>query len=264
MDQRHGMVVCALLSGTAVAFACGNEQASEGNGNLVSFVGSPCKKEASAAAPVGSTQQALVTSVDGQALVGLKCIAWEATGTDGLKVDLVNFEGACGAQWSGSSTVDANGSLALRLENPGCRVASCGWCIYDWSFEVRGVGSSSALPVSITIDTCPGQQAVETYQATLPVSSSPEGLLCRYANWDALGWQAMATNACGSLHMPCVGTSMCSSTVTTLSCNAGLVCDTNGTADQFVCLAPCTVEADCPGAGTLSCESGLCRLKQTW
>jgi hypothetical protein len=261
MERRKETVVRALLCGLAVA--CNSEELADTSRNLVSFVGSPCKKETSVATP-GSTQQALVTQVDERALAGLKCIAWEATGTDGLKVDLVNFEGACGAQWSGSATVDANGSLALRLNNPGCMVASCGSCIYDWSFEVRGVGSASALPVSIGIDTCPGQQALERYQATLPISSSPAGLVCRWADYGALGWHAGATGACGTLHMPCTGTSMCSSTVTPRSCNGDLVCDTNGTADQFVCLQPCAADTECPGAGAMSCQGGLCRTSQTW
>jgi hypothetical protein len=261
MERWKGMVVCALLPG--LALACNSEEPEGTSGNLVSFVGSPCKKEASLAA-LGTAEQALVTQVDERALVGLKCIVWEATGTDGLKIDLVNFEGACGAQWRGSVSVDANGSLALRLDNPGCMVASCGWCIYDWSFEVRGVGSASALPVSIGIDTCPGQRAPETYQATVPISSSPAGLLCRWANYSALGMQAGMTSACGTLHMPCTGTSMCSSTVTPRSCNGDLVCDTNGTADEFVCLQPCAADAECPGAGAMSCQSGLCRTNQTW
>ena len=30
-------------------------------------------------------------------------IAWEVSGTEGLRIDLVNFQGACGAQWTGST-----------------------------------------------------------------------------------------------------------------------------------------------------------------
>ena len=71
----------------------------------------------------------------------------------------MNLEGACGAQWEGAALVNDDGSLTFRLDNPKCLVASCGWCIYDWSFEVSGVEATGAeLPVSIIVDTCPGEQ----------------------------------------------------------------------------------------------------------
>ncbi len=251
-----------LFAAAPSVWACGTSE-NEHTGNLVSFVGSPCKKEAPADAGTGIIEQALLTAVDGAALAGLQCVAWERAGTDGLKIDLVNFEGACGAQWRGSASVSADGSLALRLDNPQCLIASCGWCIYDWSFEVRGVGAASPLPVGISIDTCPGAQPLRTYQLELPVAGSPEGVLCRYANYSALGWQAQPTGTCGTLDLPCEGTSMCSST-TERSCDTGLVCDTNGTAEQYICLAPCAVDADCPSASVLACQAGFCRPADNW
>jgi len=237
-----------------------------GTGNLVSFVGSPCKKEVQSPAPqpIATRRLAPITGVDPAAVVGLRCISWERTGADGLKIDLVNFDGACGAQWSGDAAVDASGSLVLGLVNPDCAISRCGVCIYDWSFELRAIPSAGDLPLTIRIDTCPGQQPLQTWGATLPLASSPQGMLCRYADWNALGWQASATSTCATINMPCLGAGMCSSATTGRSCNQGLVCDTNGTADQYICLLPCSAQAPCPAGGVLSCQAGLCRPASVW
>ena len=264
MRCAKGVRAGALLLAAAAGIACSsNHGAGEASTNLVSFASSPCKKE-STAAGTASSQQTLAAGLDGDALAGLKCIAWERASGDLLKVDLVNFEGACGAEWTGDAVVMADGTVALKLVNPEGKAAFCGWCLYDWSFEVRGTGSGDKLAISISIDTQPGSQPIEGYQATLPVSSSGQGVSCRYASYEALGSQAAAANTCGTVGMPCLGTSMCSASAGPRSCSQGLVCDTNGTADQYVCLAPCSADADCPSGGALSCQTGLCRPTNPW
>jgi hypothetical protein len=243
----------------ALTLGCGGSDTSQSR--LNSFATSACKKEA---ATSSSTQQALLVADGSPAYSGLQCIAWERVNADRIRLDLVNFDGACGAQWQGQATVDQ--MLSLRIYNPGCRIASCGTCMYDWSFDVSGVKPAAEILLAITVDTCPGgtTQQTKTYELALPLEPD-HGVLCRYASWGGLGWQAMATGTCGALGMPCQGTMMCGgSTATSTSGQSGLTCGSNGHATQLVCLQPCTGDADCPGSGVLACQSGLCRPAQTW
>ena len=257
MNRGMGQMMASLA--LAALGGCGSGRGD----NLVTFSGSACKKENT----TSSTQQALLTTLPSENFAGLKCIVWKRVEPDRLQVDLVNFEGACGAKWKGEALLDGTGGLALRVTNPGCLVASCGWCIYDWSFEVSGVSGQTDMPLSITRDTCPGQQPSETAQASVPLATQAQGVLCRPANWSALGWQAMATSTCGTAGMPCLGTMVCptgASTSTPQTCATGLTCADNGNPSELVCLRPCAADADCAASGILSCQAGLCRPANPW
>jgi hypothetical protein len=238
-------------------------------GPLVSFGNSGCKKEVLANA--SRSTQAIVSGDAGvisygDEVAGLKCFAWQVTGTDRVKVSMINFEDACGAQWQGNAAIESTGKLDLSLVNPQCLIALCGSCIYDWSFEVKGVDISQNLPVTATVDTCPGQQEIKTTSVELPLGTESSGILCRYADFNALGWQAMSLGTCGSVGMPCTGTSMCSTTANpdAQTCQGDLTCTDNGDVTQMICAQSCTLDSDCGTTGAQSCQTGLCRPKTAW
>lgn len=249
-----GSCIFASLAFSLVLSACGSDdkESSSGGGELVSFKGSACKKEGTAGALTAD-----------EAYAGLQCIRWKSDNAGVVKIDLLNFEGACGAEWKGEAkTVD--GGLELRSVNPGCLLAACGSCIYDWSFEVKA-STEADLPLSIVTDPCPGEQTPTTVTATLPLSTLDEGELCRYADHGALGWQASSLGTCGKAYMPCKTTDgMCQGATGEAPCDTGLTCADGAKAGDQVCHAPCTGDAECAPAGIMSCQNGFCRPAKPW
>jgi hypothetical protein len=249
--------------GLAVVLVTGCSDEKQGSGSaLLDFANSGCKREraenlasegvvARTGQPWVSTQYAAETS-------GLKCIAWEAGAPGRLTVDLTNFEEACGAEWQGSAGYDPRTGLTLALTNPDCRIAKCGSCVYDWSFDVAVPDGSGPIPLRISIDRCPGEQEITSYTASLP-TARPSGILCRSANWYALEQQCSELGDCGTLGMPC-GTTVDMD----VSCTAGLECVNASGSSDTVCIEPCGSDADCGTTGALSCEDGVCRPEQTW
>jgi len=268
---------CFGLCAVTLVLSCSGTETSNptdpGQPTLSGFVGGACKKEAPTSpsmqsaqysrAEIGSVSQGLdVTALAGET-EGLKCVAWETTAPDTLSVALINFDGACGAQWTGSAKGDAHG-LTLGLTNPQCMIAACGICIYDWTFELRLAKPTAPLPVTVQIDTCPGTQPVASQTLTVPADTTPKGIVCKYASFDALGWQAMALGTCGAVGMPCNGAGgMCPASATS-PCNAGLTCTDGEAAGKTICAKSCTVEADCGTSGAQTCTGGLCRPKTPW
>ncbi|MBX3125760.1 MAG: hypothetical protein KF718_03555 [Polyangiaceae bacterium] len=253
-SRRVASVALALL----LLGACGGEESSPSStpgDTLLSFKGSACKKE-------GTGGQALTAD---EAYAGLQCIRWKSLGADKLSIELFNFEGACGAQWKGQSQALADGVVELRAGNPGCLLAACGSCMYDWTFDVK-VATSADLPLSIVTDPCPGEQQPHTVTATLPLTSAPDGELCRYADYSGLGWQAMSLGTCGHAYMPCrTSGGMCSPEgSSTEPCAVGLTCADGAGAGEPVCHAPCAGDGDCAPAGILTCQDGLCRPAKPW
>jgi hypothetical protein len=257
------VTICGL-----VAYSCSGTETQNPSNPLKSFSDSGCKKEKkNTGSGNGATAAQAIVSVDYSAeTAGLKCFAWEKVGSDRIKIDLYNFESVCGAKWRGEVEIGQDGALQLSLVNPGCNIASCGTCIYDWSFEVEGVDTSNPVPVHVGIDTCPGERDIQSTTALLPVDLTPSGILCNYADWNGLGWQAMSLSQCGTVAMPCSGTSMCQGypATTDLTCQGDLVCTDNGNADQMICAKPCNVDEDCGALGVLACADGLCRPKNNW
>jgi hypothetical protein len=253
------------------ALACNGTETQNpiSGGALVSFGNSGCKKETLANA-FQTLQNVPLTDAGvlnyGDEVAGLKCFAWQTTGADALRISLINFEEACGAEWVGSANVASDGVLTLGLNNPQCLIASCGWCIYDWSFEVKGVNLARDLPVTVNIDTCPGEQDVKVTSAQLPLATQSSGILCRYANFNAVGWQAMSLGTCGQAGMPCTATNMCQASggSTAQTCQGDLTCADNGTASEMICTKPCAVDSDCGSTGAQSCQTGLCRPQTAW
>jgi hypothetical protein len=261
-----GLVALSCLA----ALSCGRDEPAGSGGTttgpLVSFEGSACKKEAAkaAAATAGEARQALAAN---DVYAGLQCVRWSPI-DGGFRVLLLNFEGACGAEWSGRATQNG-AALELRLVNPDCRIAACGWCIYDWSFDVKMTAAAGGTDVAIVVDPCPGQQTATSQSVHLPLASTPSGELCRYANPNALGWQAMSLGTCGAAYMPCrEGTGMCPLGDGGSPCDDGLTCAKGATGDAAasgnVCHAACAASADCLPAGVMTCDAGLCRPAHGW
>lgn len=255
MTQIKSAFSFTAIAVTLLLGACGsdddNSSSTPGN-SLVSFQGSACKKE--------SGGQALTAN---EAYAGLQCIRWKPIDASTLKIELLNFEGGCGAQWKGESHVTDSG-LELRVVNPGCMLAACGSCMYDWSFDVHAAKDAD-LALSMVEDPCPGQQTPTTVTATLPLSTTPEGELCRYASHGGLGWQASSLGTCGQAYMPCRNPNdMCSQGSAADPCEAGLTCADGASSSEQVCHAPCTTDADCAPTGILTCQTGLCRPAKPW
>jgi hypothetical protein len=252
-----------LLLGTLAA--CGSSDdtnTSTGPGlQKVLFSSSACKKDTAARQMMAHRYGLL--AIDSEAgLDGLRCVAWQRVAADEVKIDLYNFDDACGATWAGDSALTANGTLELHIDNPSCRVASCGKCMYDWSFDIHGkMTADQAMPVAIAIDTCKAQQSTKLMSASL--GSEAKGIHCTLADYGALAWQAASAGTCGKLGMPCTGSLLCGTGgfTSTGTCDTGLTCDSSAADNEPVCLLPCTNDDDCPRTDVWSCQAGLCRPK---
>jgi hypothetical protein len=232
---------------------------SAATGSSTTFASSACKKDKVARSAMAHLYGLMV--IDNQAgLDGLSCVAWQRAGADEMKIDLYNYMSACGTTWSGDAAVAADGTLDLHIDNPGCQVAQCGKCLYDWSFDVKAaIPANQVTPVAIAIDTCKGQQ--QTVQLAETLGAADAGVSCAFADYGALNEYASVVGTCGKSGMPCVGSLLCGSGsfTSTGTCDSGLVCDSSAAVNEPRCLVPCTTTADCPRADAWSCQSGLCR-----
>ena len=234
---------------------------------LRSFNAGPCKKHQVADID-GLVPRAGISAEKHPELAGLQCMVWRTdTANRRLLVDLVNFHEGCGVEWEGDVEVASDG-ITLKLINPGCAQASCGWCIYDWSFDVETAAAESDLPVTITVDDCPDKAGVNTtLHAEIPAASE-SGRSCRYANFYALEDQAATLGGLGTAFMPCSGAEMNGGgDASSWSCGEGLVC-TDVTGREYpspICLPSCEVDADCPLPELLTCDAaGACVIAAPW
>jgi hypothetical protein len=220
------------------------------------FTTSPCKKSASA--NISTPPGVGLSVIDNQTgLDGLACVGWARGSTD-AQIDLFNYAGSCGASWTGNGAVAADGSVKLTVDNPSCSLASCGTCMYDWSFTLRSpIPANQSVPLSIQVNPCPDRAGTTT---TATIGATKSGLRCTFANYGALGWHASAKDLCGKAGMPCKGTDLCrgGGSSTTLTCDTGLVCDSTVTRNEARCLIPCQTYADCPRTDVWTCSDGLC------
>jgi hypothetical protein len=220
---------------------------------LPSFTGSPCKSKASrapaAAGDAGTDVQPPAAANDTGALDGLKCLTWKRVGTEGLRIDLVNFREICATVAQGSTSM-VGGTLELDVEVTGG--AWCGYCLYDWSFDLGGIASAD-LPVAVRIHAV-GYPAIETHQTTLPLSAEGEGTFCQYIGAGALG----------DIGVTCRGSAGSSLEDGGTPCNPGLTCAATDAGNQSVCLPPCNSHADCPAGGAFACQAGFCQPARPW
>lgn len=194
---------------------------------------------------------------------GLQCVSWKPGAQDGqLKIDLFNFRGACGADWQGEADV-LNNEVTLTVNNPGCGVAACGSCIYDWSFEVDDIEIATDYTLVVKVDTCPTDSDIRTIRTKIPANSA-EGIACRYADFSAMVEHAETRGKTGTFHMPCGGTTTSGGNAEHGTCVDPLVCIENGDDDwsKAICVHPCETDADCPLPSILSCQDSLCSITQ--
>jgi hypothetical protein len=222
---------------------------------LVHFEGSACKKDApDGGGGLGESRQALMTASDYD---GLQCIAWERGAAGKLSLQLINFRGGCSVTWDGQAEVNADGRVDLRLINPSCQVAGCGWCIYDFRFELSGVEPRPDLPLRIGFVDCPSDPTVRwDYDTSLHLGEAKEGITCRYGDRSALTWlgqRGKKNLLCGGSGGPCPAT-----------CADDLACTPVDGVDDGRCLAPCTADTDCFPSSVMTCQQGVCRLASAW
>jgi len=244
----------------ATIASCGGGDTETSRAPLVSFSSSVCKKEAAAKMAAATRVFDRLVLEDEKGLDGLRCVAWKRLGDNEIKLDLYNFDGACGATWSGDAAVATDGTLELRIDNPSCTIARCGSCLYDWSFHVGGVLPDRPTTVAIAVNACPGTQTPVATALTL--GAEAEGIACGFAGYAGLQGEAVQLGTCGQAGMPCTGAYMCGtgSASATGTCATGLACADDGrSATQLLCLMPCATMADCPRTDVFSCQAGLCR-----
>lgn len=266
--MRSNLGVCFGCWVTLLFTGCGSDSeavpgpedgGSPANVSAALFSSSACKRE-SGSQGVKAHLRDLRVIQDQDGLAGLTCVAWQRVAGGGLLLDLYNYEGACGATWTGDGAMAANGTLEIHVDNPGCAIARCGKCLYDWSLALPvALPEGQTVAVSVAVDTCAGQQATQYVSATL--GSESTGIRCGLADYGALVEQAATLGTCGQAGMPCVGSLLCGSGgfSSTGTCGAGLVCDSSAAPDQPVCLVPCATSSDCPRPDVFLCQDGLCR-----
>lgn len=242
------MKACLVLVFLASVVSCAGGTETDNPATLRDFSASACKTR-----ETNPGQQGLVLSSDAE---GLQCVEWES-GSSGLQVRLLNFPEPCGDAYLGKASAGAEG-LSLSVYKNSCQVFKCGWCVFDFEFELSGIDASHDLPVRIGSAVCESEPTEYGDQLTLPLGKEKEGVLCRYMEQGPLEWYGRALDKCGKRNMPCGD---CTGADTT-SCAAGLRCTQLGQNDSR-CLQECTSDDDCSG-GLTTCQDGVCQPGADW
>jgi hypothetical protein len=231
----------------AMSSGCGGDHPAPGA--AVGFQTSECKTK-SGQALLAAAQQ--VTPHD-----GLRCVTWERM-TENVRFGLTNFEGGCGVKYAGQAFVtDGGRSVALSLTNPVGAVAACGWCVYDFVFEVKQVAADADLTVNVERSNSPERSTETPIRFQLPASGAARGVVCDYGNSSAMIQLAEATGNIGQRNWPCTGLGSTGPS----RCQAGLTCRSVDATDfHRLCLADCTDDAGC-GDAMFACRDGACQIR---
>jgi hypothetical protein len=266
---RAGLGAWLWVAAPAWLCAC-TAAGTETDNPLANFQGTECKSgETTSALTLASTsslaQPATGDSapdpfVAGPEYDGLFCVAWDASDAGDLRIDLYNYPGGCHVDWIGHARASDEG-LNLELEVAGCRIAGCGGCIYDLSFELRRIDVAAPLPLAVAERSCSESPDAEIAELTLPLDERRSGVLCRPDPDALLGLQV----PCGRAHLGVCDSEFMSATSCSEpgapACADGLACATVGEHD--VCLTACSADAHCPLA-IERCDEGVCRLRETF
>jgi hypothetical protein len=251
-----------IITAVAVFTAWGCSSSSAESGKAVEFAGSECKSHLYMPPSPGP---ALYTMEQSEPYQGLQCVSWELDETGTFSVDLINFNGACGAQYVGDYRNGDAGELNLMVNNPGCMIANCGYCVYDWSFEVEEVAATN-LTINVLENACPEEKDYNVDTYTFEISEAElatgAGIACEYRD---IG--IFESPTCGTLHQPCnllasdtgANDDICG--VADTRCDAGYICVETEAMKQPTCVAECTEDEDCPLQPLLTCDNGRCLLK---
>jgi hypothetical protein len=187
---------------------------------------------------------------------GLRCVTWERM-TENVRFGLTNFEGACGVKYAGEAYLtDGGRTVALSLTNPIGAVAACGWCVYDFAFEVKDVPAGADLMVTVERSDN-ARRSGPGLPFLLPAQAATRGVVCDYGNSLVMIQLAEATGKIGQRNWPCTGLG---STYPS-RCQAGLTCQSVEATDfHRLCLADCTDDAGC-GDAMFACREGTCQIR---
>jgi hypothetical protein len=248
--MRVALRSCGVLAVTLVSLAgCGGDEAA--SGAATRFESSACKTKSGGQGLLAAAQQ--VTPHD-----GLRCVTWERRDGGQVRFGLSNFEGGCGVQYAGQAFLSDGGrAVALSLTNPGGAVAACGWCVYDFAFDVKDVPAGADLAVTVERSNSAQRSEETPLQFQLPAQAADRGVVCDYGHPFAMIQLAEATGKVGQRHWPCTGINPGDAP----RCQPGTSCqmvDQQGV--QHLCLTDCTDDAGC-GDALFACRDGACRLR---
>lgn len=208
-------------------------------------------------ASFASIAQAL--TVDEQVPLALECLEWTYEG-ETLHLQISNFLGGCGNEWTGGAGLSAPGQVVVQLDKSECADAACGNCSYDTRAQVNVsaedlVASGTATTqVTLRLTNCKGE-VTRSYEWSVPIAAEPSGITCR-AIWDFFAVQSASagdvfSEADVNLYARCEDAEYPEFTKT---------CTEDRTCVDGYCVPPCAVDGDCPLGGALSCIDGACLL----
>ena len=257
--MQKSIFIAFIILGTSAIWGC----TSSSSEKTVEFIGSECKSHLYV--PSSRAPAQLYTMEQSEPYQGLQCVSWTRDDANTFSIDLINFNGACGAQYVGDYQKGDSGELTLMVNNPGCMIASCGYCVYDWSFEVEDV-TATELTINLAENACPEEEDYHVDTYTFEVSQSEleagSGITCSYKYIDIF-----ESPSCGAMHQPCNqlesdtegNDEICG--VAATRCNEGYTCAETADMKQPTCVAECVEDTDCPLQPLLTCDNGLCLLK---
>jgi hypothetical protein len=250
----------SALCGLLLALPMCARDGTETDNPLIDFDATDCKggSALSLSPAVARTQAALELPAEGYA--NLFCYAWQVNDGGTVTIDVINYGGGCGVDWTASETRIESNRVDLGIQNASCAVAACGSCRYDLSFEVAGLALDAPANVSIVEAGCNGEPDDASERVELPIDREPEGARCRM-----LGGGFVPQ--CGGLRerpcTPVVEVDEPFGTCREGRCADGLTCLEQAFEEQDICFSACEDDADCPLA-IESCQDGACRLRETF
>jgi hypothetical protein len=238
---------CLLLAASACA---GTET---GNPPVIGFGNSGCHDQAYDK----GIMQSLEPMTPNPLYKGLTCFHWQHPDADTIRIELSNYETACGSDmgWKPQLEQREDGGIDIILQDDDCQAFRCGWCMHDLSFTFE-LERPLDGEVRVYQRGC-GDQNEHLKRATLPLATQPAGTVCSYTHSVALD---MRNGAPGSERMPCGPTNQ------SQTCEPDLSCVDVGTPTSGAltggprCLATCTDDATCDEL--TSCQNGVCRLRE--
>ncbi len=239
-DLRMPSASCVLLAVCfAASAACEGAQGGteSGNPNVVDrFEGSQCYADT-------REGQSVAALTDSSKYAGLTCVAWEARDDGRLRIDVLNMNGPCLVEIDWQPRVEyAEGALeAIVSAEPECRIAACGGCSYDFTFELKDIAPSAPLSFRLWPEICRKTEESPEIALTLPLDQAVQGIRCRPL------LSGFFVGITGTAHGSCRHDA-------DAGCDPDLVCqETDG-----ICLTQCTSDDDCPLSDVEVCEMNRC------
>jgi hypothetical protein len=185
--------------------------------------------------------------------VNLECLEWNYA-DEQLSLMVSNFNGPCGADWSGSTALDSIGKLTVTLTT--CVTAGCGSCVYDTSAEISAPltqlldARGETLEMTLSQRDCEGHVSRDNVWL-MPLSEQATGIICQPAlpPFGGPPTSDFFSETQRNLYAHCDP-----------SHAYAVECTEDRTCIEGFCMTPCTDDADCPLTGAFTCSEGACRL----